>query len=84
VVSRTGSAGSGWTLRWATATAAGTGTTTYDVHAKSGAGPWKALRTDTPAPSASFKKKGSWSVRARTSAGSAASGWSPAVVVKTL
>jgi plastocyanin len=80
-VSRSGSSGSGWTLRWATA--AGTGATTYDVQVRKGTGSWTALRTDTTAPSASFKKKGSWSVRARTSGGSGTSGWSPAVVVKT-
>lgn len=81
-VARTGSAASGWALRWATS--AGSGGTTYDVQVRKGTGPWKALRTDTTAPSASFAKKGSWSVRARTSGGSGASGWSPAVVVKTL
>jgi hypothetical protein len=80
-VSRSGSSTSGWKLRWATAT--GTGGTTYDVQVRKGTGPWKALRTDTAAPSASFKKKGSWSVRARTSAGSGTSGWSPAVKVRT-
>jgi plastocyanin len=80
-VSRSGSARSGWTLRWATAT--GTGGTTYDVQVRKGSRPWRALRTDTTAPSASFEKVGSWSVRARTFAGSATSGWSPAVVVKT-
>ena len=80
-VTRTGSSGVGWTLRWATAM--GTGGTTYDVQVRKGTGAWQALKTDTTAPSASFKKKGSWSVRARTSGGSGTSGWSPAVVVKT-
>jgi plastocyanin len=81
-VTRTGSSGSGWTLRWATA--AGTGGTTYDVQVRKGTGAWQALKTDTTAPSAGLKWKGSWSVRARTSGGSGTSGWSPVVVVKTL
>lgn len=80
-VRRTGSSGSGWTLRWATA--AGSGGTTYDVQVRKGSGSWQALRTDTTAPSAGFARVGTWSVRARTSRGSATSGWSPAVVVKT-
>ena len=80
-VTRTGSSGSGWTLRWATA--AGSGATTYDVQVRKGTGAWQALKTGTTAPSAGFRKKGSWSVRARTSGGSGTSGWSPAVVVKT-
>ncbi|GEP32960.1 hypothetical protein NSZ01_07280 [Nocardioides szechwanensis] len=81
-VRRTGSATSGWTLRWATA--AGAGGTTYDVQVRQGSGPWRALRTDTTTPSTAFKRQGSWSVRARTSGGSGTSGWSPPVVVKTL
>ena len=80
-VRRTGSSTTGWTLRWATA--AGTGGTTYDVQVRKGAGTWQVLRTDTTAPSARFARVGTWSVRARTSRGSATSGWSPAVVVKT-
>ena len=80
-VRRTGSAGSGWTLRWATA--AGAGSTTYDVQVRKGSGTWQALRTDTTAPSTRFARVGTWSVRARTSVGAATSGWSPAVAVTT-
>lgn len=80
-VARSGSASSGWTLRWATA--AGGDTTTYDVQVRKGTRRWKALRTDTTAASTRFARPGTWSVRARTTQGSATSGWSPAVVVKT-
>jgi len=79
-VGRSGSSASGWTLRWATAVAAGR---TYDVQARKGSGAWKVLKNDTAAASATFKKKGTWSVRARTMQGSATSGWSPAVKVTT-
>ncbi len=80
-VGRSGSAASGWTLRWATA-AGGEGTT-YDVQVRRGTKRWQSLLTDTAAATTSFRRTGSWSVRARTSEGSATSAWSPAVVVKT-
>jgi plastocyanin len=79
-VSRTGSAGAGWTLRWASGRTEGT---TYDVQARKGKGHWKTVRSDTAAPSGGFHRSGSWTVRARTHQGSGTSGWSPGVVVKT-
>ena len=79
-VGRTGSSASGWTLRWATAVVGGR---TYDVQVRKGAGAWKVLKNDTSAASASFKKAGTWLVRARTTDGSATSGWSPAIKVTT-
>lgn len=80
-VARTGSAAGGWTLRWSTVSGDGS---TYDVQVrKSGAKAWKLLKNDTSAATASFKKKGTWSVRARTMQGSATSGWSPAAKVTT-
>ncbi len=79
-VNATGSPGKGWKLRWAT----GDGpNATYDVQVRKGKKAWKALRTDTSAATAKFARKGSWSVRARTTVGSGTSGWSPVVVVKT-
>jgi hypothetical protein len=77
-VSRSGSAADGWTLRWSS-----TAGDTYDVQVRKGSGSWRALRTDTSAVTASFHRTGTWSVRARTQAGSSTSGWSPPVKVTT-
>jgi plastocyanin len=79
-VTRTGSASAGWRLTWASGRV---DDTTYDVQTRKGGGAWKSLRTGTSATSAAFHKQGTWKVRARTHQGSAVSGWSPAVVVKT-
>ncbi|MEP9365585.1 plastocyanin/azurin family copper-binding protein [Nocardioides sp. CN2-186] len=79
-VGRSGSSASGWTLRWATGVVSGR---SYDVQVRKGTGAWKALRNGTTAASAPFRKKGTWSVRARTMEGAATSGWSPAVKVTT-
>lgn len=76
-VTRTGSS-AGWTLRWATGTGA-----TDDVQVRKGTGAWRTLKNDTSATSASFHRLGTWSVRARTMSGSATSGWSPAVKVRS-
>ncbi len=76
-VSATGSPGAGWNLRWATT--AGSGGTTYDVQIrKPGSKAWKALKTDTPRPTAKFNPStaGKYAVRARTTDGPT-SAWSP-------
>lgn len=78
-VAATGSAGTGWRLRWAEAA----GEATFDVQVRKGTGTWKPLREDTAAPSASFHRPGTWTVRARTRLSAATSGWSPAVKVTT-
>lgn len=78
-VGRSGSPSTGWTLRWAT----GASSATYDVEVRKGTGAWKMLRNDTSAVSMSFHRLGTWSVRARTQDGSAPSGWSPLVKVRT-
>lgn len=78
-VNVTGSPRAGWTLRWTTSAPAGV---IYDVQVRKGTGKWKALRSDTRTQSASFARKGTWSVRARTIGGEP-SGWSPAVRFRT-
>lgn len=77
-VFKTGSAAEGWTLRWGTSAG-----NTYDVQVRKGSGAWKKFRTDTTAVTASFQRPGTWSVRARTRAGSSTSDWSPVVKVTT-
>ena len=78
-VTATGSATTGWRLRWAAAP----GEATFDVQVRKGAGAWKPLREVTVALSAPFHRPGTWRVRARTQLASATSGWSPTVKVTT-
>ncbi|GAB6984747.1 plastocyanin/azurin family copper-binding protein [Nocardioides pyridinolyticus] len=77
-VARSGSSAAGWTLRWAAS-----GGDTYDVQVRKGSRRWRTLRHDTSATTAAFHRPGTWSVRARTQAGTRTSAWSPAVKVRT-
>jgi plastocyanin len=75
-----GSAGSGWTLRWA-ASAAANGRA-FDVQfRRQGTTEWRAFRTDTTAATGFFNRTrtGTYELRARTSntAADKESGWSP-------
>lgn len=81
-VRASGSAGSGWTLRWS---AAGSplASRSFDVQVRApGTTTWRALRIDTTARTAFFNpaRTGTWLVRARTDnrSNGRSSGWSPA------
>jgi len=80
----TGSAGQGYTLRWATDT--GSGGTTYDVQVRRpGATKWTNLRSATVKPTTRFNPavSGTYGVRARTNnGGGGASGYSPVASVR--
>jgi hypothetical protein len=68
-------------VRWSTVR--GAGATTFDVQMRIGSRPWQAFRTDTVKPKAAIKASGDApvKVRARTSTGSAVSGWSKPVTL---
>ncbi|WP_183096112.1 cupredoxin domain-containing protein [Nocardioides stalactiti] len=81
-----GSEGSGWTLRWSTATA-GAGRA-FDVqYRRTGTTAWRSFRTDTTAATGLFNlaQSGTYQLRARTSntAQDRESGWSP-IITRTL
>ena len=78
-VRRIGSPSAGWTLQWATVA----GGSTFDVQVRRGSAAWRAFRTGTTRTSAAFAEPETRSVRARTHAGGATSGWSPATTVTT-
>jgi hypothetical protein len=79
----TGSAKSGWTLRWLTGRSPKG--RTYDVQVrKAGASTWTKLRTDVTTATGVFNPggSGSYAVRARTGKGAGTnSGWSPALTL---
>lgn len=76
----TGSAGSGWTLRWSVSPVAAN--RAFDVqYRRQGTTEWRAFRTDTTAATGFFNRTrtGTYELRARTSntAADKESGWSP-------
>ncbi|RNL79754.1 cupredoxin domain-containing protein [Nocardioides marmorisolisilvae] len=82
-VKASGSASSGWTLRWSSRT--GTSSVRYDVQYKRvGSSTWTSWRTGTASRSATFNPSGahSYYVHARTHVGSHTSSWSPSITVK--
>jgi plastocyanin len=80
-VATSGTATTGYTVKWATV--AGSKGIVYDIQTRLGSGKWVALKTGTTGTSAKFNpaQSGKYSVRARTDKGSKRTGWSPTVSV---
>jgi plastocyanin len=82
-VTASGTASSGYTLRWSSRT--GTTSVRYDVQYKRvGTSTWSSWRTGTASRTGTFNPSGthSYYVHARTHIGSHTSSWSPSITVK--